>query len=356
MENKNGINTKTNKLSEMETVLVTGGMGFIGSNFIRYILNLSQSFKIVNVDKLTYAGNPENLRNFAKIYPNEYIFYKSDICDFEAIDKIIKKESVNYIINFAAESHVDRSIGNPTVFCDTNILGTQTLLNAAKKNKIKKYIQISTDEVYGSLNFDDQPFSENDRLASNSPYSASKASADLLVRAYYKTYNLPINITRCSNNYGPYQFPEKLIPLMINNALNNIDLPIYGKGINIRDWIYVEDHCIAILKVLLEGKIGEVYNIGGDSELANIDLVKKLLKILNKPESLITFVKDRPGHDLRYAINHEKITKELKWKPRNKLDDGLKMTVKWYLDNKEWLNGVITKEYLTYYEKQYKNR
>ncbi len=340
----------------METVLVTGGMGFIGSNFIRYILNLSQGFKIVNVDKLTYAGNPENLKNYDTKYTENYKFYKEDICDFDYINKIIEKEKCEYIINFAAESHVDRSIGNPTIFCDSNILGTQTLLNAAKKNKIKKFVQISTDEVYGSLNFDDHPFNENDRLAPNSPYSASKASADLLVRAYYKTYNLPINITRCSNNYGPYQFPEKLIPLMINNALNDIDLPIYGKGINIRDWIYVEDHCVAILKVLLKGKIGEIYNIGGDSELANIDLVKKLLKILNKPESLITFVKDRPGHDLRYVINHEKITKELKWKPRNKLDDGLKMTVKWYLDNKEWLNNVITKEYLTYYEKQYKSR
>jgi len=343
-------------MNKMKIVLVSGGMGFIGSNFIRYVLNLDQGFRIVNVDKLTYAGNPENLRNFAEIYPNEFRFYKTDICDFKAIDKIIKKESVNYIINFAAESHVDRSIDNPTVFCDTNILGTQTLLNAAKINEVKKFIQISTDEVYGALNFDDLSFNENDLLAPNSPYSASKASADLLVRAYYKTYNLPINITRCSNNYGPYQFPEKLIPLMINNALKDKDLPIYGKGINIRDWIHVKDHCVAILKVLLEGKIGEIYNVGGDSELANIDLIKKLLKILNKPESLITFVKDRPGHDLRYAINHEKITKELNWKPKIKLDDGLKMTIKWYIDNKEWLNNVITKEFLTYYEKQYKSR
>ncbi len=340
----------------METILVPGGMGFIGSNFITYILNMDQNFKIINVDKLTYAGNPENLKDISVKFSNRYRFYKQNICDFDSIDKIIKKESIDYIINFAAESHVDRSIDNPTACCVTNFMGTQSLLNAAKLNNIKKYIQISTDEVYGSLNFEDSPFTEHTPLAPNSPYSASKASADLLVRAYYKTYNLPINITRCSNNYGPYQFPEKLIPLLINNALNDTDLPIYGNGINIRDWIYVEDHCVAILKILLEGKIGEIYNIGGDSEFANIDLVKKLLKILNKPESLITFVKDRPGHDLRYAINHKKITKELKWKPRNKLDDGMKMTVKWYLDNKEWLNNVITKDYLTYYENQYKGR
>lgn len=340
----------------MKVLLVTGGMGFIGSNFIRYLLNLNQDFKLINVDKLTYAGNPENLKNIDMAFQNNYKFYKADICDFEAIDRIINKENVEYIINFAAESHVDRSIDNPSVCCDTNIFGTQSLLNSAKKNKLKKYIQISTDEVYGSLNFGDLTFKESTPLAPNSPYSASKASADLLTYAYFKTYDLPINITRCSNNYGPYQFPEKLIPLMINNALNNNELPLYGKGINVRDWIYVNDHCSAIFKVLLNGKIGEIYNIGGDSEIANIDLIKKLLKILNKSESLIKFVKDRPGHDLRYAMNHEKITKELSWKPEISFEKGLKMTIQWYMDNKTWLKNVISKEYLTFYEKQYKNR
>ena len=340
----------------MKNILVTGGMGFIGSNFVRYLLNINQEFKIINVDKLTYAGNPENLNEITSTYPNRYKFYKNDICDFESIDKIIKKENIDYIINFAAESHVDRSIGNPTTFCNTNIMGTQSLLNAAKKNKIKKFVQISTDEVYGSLNFEDPPFTEQTPLSPNSPYSASKASADLLVNAYNKTYGLPINITRCSNNYGSYQFPEKLIPLMINNVISNKELPVYGKGINVRDWIHVTDHCAAILKILLGGRIGEIYNIGGDCEIANIDLVKKLLKQLDKPESLITFVEDRPGHDLRYAINHEKITGELDWKPEINFDKGLNLTIKWYIDNEEWLNNVINKNYLTYYEQQYKNR
>ena len=340
----------------MKNILVTGGMGFIGSNFVRYVLNINQEFKIINVDKLTYAGNPENLKEINRKYPNRYNFYKNDICDFESIDKIIKKENIDYLINFAAESHVDRSIDNPTTFCNTNTMGTQSLLNAAKKNKIKKFVQISTDEVYGSLNFEDPPFTEQSPLTPNSPYSASKASADLLVNAYYKTFGLPINITRCSNNYGYYQFPEKLIPLMINNALSNKELPVYGKGINIRDWIHVSDHCAAILKILLGGKIGEIYNIGGDCEIANIDLVKKLLKQLDRPESLITFVKDRPGHDLRYAINHEKITRELSWKPEINFDKGLDLTIQWYIDNEEWLNNVINKNYLIYYEQQYKNR
>ena len=340
----------------MKNILVTGGLGFIGSNFVRYLLNINQEFKIINVDKLTYAGNPENLKEINKNYPNRYKFYKNDICDFESIDNIIIKEKIDYITNFAAESHVDRSIDNPTTFCVTNIMGTQSLLNAAKKNKIKKFVQISTDEVYGSLNFEDPPFTEQSSLTPNSPYSASKASADLLVNAYYNTFGLPINITRCSNNYGYYQFPEKLIPLMINNALNNKELPVYGKGINVRDWIHVTDHCAAILKILVDGKIGEIYNIGGDCEIANIDLVKKLLKQLDKPESLITFVKDRPGHDLRYAINHEKITRELSWKPEINFDKGLNLTIQWYIDNKEWLNNVINRNYLIYYEQQYKNR
>lgn len=340
----------------MTKILVTGGMGFIGSNFIRHILNLNKDYKVINLDKLTYAGNPENLNEIDKKFPQNYIFYKVDICDFEAVNDIVAKERVNFIVNFAAESHVDRSIDNPSIFSNTNIFGTQTLLNVARKNKIMKFLQISTDEVYGSLGFNDPAFSESTRLSPNSPYSASKASADLLVNSYYKTFDLPVNITRCSNNYGPYQFPEKLIPLMINNALNNKELPIYGKGLNVRDWIHVEDHCSAILKVLLEGTIGEIYNIGGDSEFSNIDLVKQLLKILEKPEYLIKFVKDRPGHDLRYAINHIKITEELNWRPKIKFEDGLLMTVQWYLNNKEWLNNVITKEYLTYYEKHYDGR
>ncbi len=259
-------------------------------------------------------------------------------------------------MNFAAETHVDRSIDNPYLFIHTNVVGTQTLLHAAKKNHIIKFVQISTDEVYGSLGMDDPAFKETSPLAPNSPYSASKASADLLANAYHKTYELPINITRCSNNYGPFQFPEKLIPLMINNSLNNKELPVYGKGINVRDWIYVDDHSSAILKVLLKGKLGEIYNIGGDCEIRNIDLVKNLLNILDKPESLIKFVKDRSGHDLRYAINHEKITKELNWKPKISIENGLKMTVQWYNDNKKWLDNVINKEYLQYYEKQYKYR
>jgi dTDP-glucose 4,6-dehydratase len=340
----------------MKTILVTGGMGFIGSNFIRHVFNSNHDIKIVNVDKLTYAGNPENLKNIDKKYINKYKFYRTDICDFKSIDDIILKENVDYIINFAAETHVDRSIDNPNVFIDTNIIGTQTLLNVSKKNSIEKYLQVSTDEVYGSLEFNDPSFTETNNLLPNSPYSASKASADLLVRSYFKTYNLPINITRCSNNYGSCQFPEKLIPLMINNALNDKELPVYGKGINIRDWIYADDHSSAILKVLLEGKPGETYNIGGDSEIRNIDLVKKILKILNKPESLIKFVKDRPGHDLRYAINHNKITRELNWNPLINFEKGLKLTVQWYRSNVEWLNNVINKDYLKYYEKHYKNR
>jgi len=340
----------------MKNLMVTGGCGFIGSNFISFLLSHSENYKIFNIDKLTYAGNLENLQDIEQHFSNRYKFYKVDICDVKTIDEIIVREEIDYIINFAAESHVDRSIDNPSIFCQTNFTGTQNLLNNALKHQVKKLIQISTDEVYGSLNFEDSPFSETTPLSPNSPYSASKAAADLLVRSYYKTYKLPINITRCSNNYGPFQFPEKLIPLMIHNALNNKDLPVYGKGINIRDWIYVSDHCNALFKVLEEGRPGEVYNIGGDSEISNINLVKRILKILDKPESLIKFVKDRPGHDLRYAINHEKITKELKWIPLVSFEEGLKKTVEWYLQNQKWLESVISKEYLNFYEKNYKNR
>ena len=337
----------------MKKILVTGGMGFIGSNFIKYLLSLNQDYKVINVDKLTYAGNPENLKDIDIKYPQQYVFYKADICDSKTLDRIILENSVDYIVNFAAESHVDRSINNPSIFYETNVSGTINLLNVTKKTEIKKFLQISTDEVYGSLNFQDPPFKETRLLTPNSPYSASKASADLLVRSYFKTFGLPINITRSSNNYGPYQFPEKFIPLIIYNAMNDKELPIYGEGINIRDWIHVLDHCKAILKVLLDGKLGEIYNIGGDSEVKNINLVKKILKILDKPETLINFVEDRPGHDLRYAMNHDKITKNLNWRPEIKFDDGLEMTVKWYQANQKWLNNVITKEYLQYYEKQY---
>jgi len=340
----------------METILVTGGMGFIGSNFIHYLLKNHKEFKIINVDYLTYAGNPENLKEFEEFDEVFYKFYKYDISDFDHILDIAKREKIEYIINFAAESHVDRSIDNPDIFIKTNILGTQSLLNVAKKLNIKKFIQISTDEVYGSLTFEDPAFTENLLLKPNSPYSASKAAADLIVRSYYKTFNLPVNITRCSNNYGPYQFPEKLIPLMIKNAMNNQKLPIYGTGQNIRDWIFVEDHCEAIFLVLKEGISGEIYNIGGNSEISNLELVKRLLSILNKPENLIKFVKDRPGHDLKYAINFEKIKNELSWEPKINLGDGLKFTVEWYKNNQDWLSHVINEEYLQYYENMYKNR
>ncbi|MFX1239131.1 MAG: dTDP-glucose 4,6-dehydratase [Promethearchaeota archaeon] len=340
----------------MKNIIVSGGMGFIGSNFIRKLLDSKQDFRVINVDKLTYAGNPENLRDIVRNYNDRYVFYKVDICDFRIILDIIQKEKVDYIVNFAAESHVDRSIDNPNIFVKTNVLGTQSLLNAAKKLSIRKFVQISTDEVYGSLNFNEEAFTEETRLSPNSPYSASKASADLFVRSYYKTFGLPVNITRCSNNYGPYQFPEKLVPLMLYNAQKNKELPIYGEGINVRDWIHVDDHCSAILKVLIDGTPGEIYNIGADSEKSNIEIVKEILKLLNKPENLIAFVKDRPGHDLRYAINHDKITKELGWKPTISFKEGLNLTVNWYLENNEWLENVINKDYLSYYKKHYANR
>lgn len=340
----------------METILVTGGMGFIGSNFIQYILKNQKDYRIINIDKLTYAGNPENLKEYENIDQSRYLFYKCDIVNFEGIFKVAKEEKIDFIVNFAAESHVDRSIDNPDIFIQSNILGTQSLLNVARKLNIKKFMQISTDEVYGSLKFGAPKFTEEHPLKPNSPYSASKASADLIVRSYFKTFDLPVNITRCSNNYGPFQFPEKMIPLMINNATNNNNLPVYGTGENIRDWIFVKDHCEAVLAVLTEGTSGEIYNIGGNSEVSNIVLVKKLLKILNKPEDLITFVKDRPGHDLRYAINFDKIKNELSWEPKSILEIGLKSTVDWYLNNKEWLNHVLNEDYLQYYDKMYKNR
>lgn len=313
----------------MKSILVTGGAGFIGSNFTRYMLNKYNNYKIINLDALTYAGKLENLKDIED--NKNYKFVRGNIIDRELVYDIVSK-NVEYIINFAAESHVDRSIENPDIFVETNVMGTQVLLDAALKYNIKKFIQISTDEVYGSLGGVGY-FTEKTKLAPNSPYSASKASADLLVRSYYKTFGLPVNITRCSNNYGPYQFPEKLIPLMIANAYNNKELPIYGDGLNIRDWIHVNDHCSAIDKVLHKGKAGEVYNVGGNNEKKNIEIVKLILDRLEKPKSLIHYVKDRKGHDRRYAIDSAKIQKELGWKPKYTFEEGIKETIDWYLTN-----------------------
>ncbi|MCT4594416.1 MAG: dTDP-glucose 4,6-dehydratase [Anaeromicrobium sp.] len=323
----------------MKTLLVTGGAGFIGSNFIRYMINKYKNYKIINLDLLTYAGNLENLKDIEH-NPN-YEFIKGNISDKKLVDKIVFKK-VDYIINFAAESHVDRSIEDPEVFIRTNIMGTQVLLEAAKKYNIEKYVQISSDEVYGSLEKEGL-FTEETPIAPNSPYAASKASADLLVRAYYKTYELPVNITRCSNNYGPYQFPEKLIPLMIANAYDNKDLPIYGDGLQIRDWIHVKDHCRAIDLVIHKGRIGEVYNIGGNNEKANIHIVKLILNKLNKSETLIRYVKDRLGHDRRYAVDSSKIRNKLGWKPKYDFERGIEETIDWYLDNKTWWKKLSCK-------------
>lgn len=318
-------------------LLVTGGAGFIGSNFVRYILNRYPNYEIVNIDLLTYAGNLENLKDVDNS-PN-YQFVKGDICDRNLINSIVKDKDIDIIINFAAESHVDRSITSPDIFILTNILGTQVLLDAAKTNNIKKYIQVSTDEVYGSLGATGI-FTENSLLAPNSPYSASKAGADCLVRAYYETFGLSVNITRCSNNYGPYQFPEKLIPLMITNALENKELPIYGNGLNIRDWLYVEDHCAAIDLVIHKGIPGEVYNIGGNNEKQNIEIVKQVLDILGKPQALIKFVADRLGHDRRYAIDATKIRTQLGWEPKHKFDIGIRETIRWYVSNQNWWKSI----------------
>ncbi len=335
----------------MTKLLITGGAGFIGSNFIRYMLNKYPDYEIINLDALTYCGNLENLIDIES-NPN-YTFIKGNIGDRNLLEKITN--NIDYIINFAAESHVDRSIENPEIFIKSNILGTQVLLDTARKNGIKKYLQISTDEVYGSLG-ETGYFTETTPLSANSPYSASKAGADLMVRAYHNTFKLPINITRCSNNYGPYQFPEKLIPLMISNAIENKKLPVYGDGKNIRDWLHVYDHCTAIDLVLHEGKIGEVYNIGGNNEKQNIEIVKLILENLNKSEKLIEYVKDRPGHDQRYAIDSSKIQKELGWKPKYNFEAGISETIQWYLDNLEWVKKVKSGEYQEYYEKNYDNR
>ncbi|WP_211750266.1 dTDP-glucose 4,6-dehydratase [Paenibacillus sp. Marseille-Q4541] len=322
-------------------VLVTGGAGFIGSNFVIYMLKNYPNYHIINMDSLTYAGNLDNLKSIEN--NTNYTFVKADIADAAAVDHIFQ-QGVDIVVNFAAESHVDRSILNPEVFVKTNVLGTQVLLDAAKKYGVTKYVQVSTDEVYGSLG-ETGLFTEETPLQPNSPYSASKAGGDLLVRSYYETFGLPVNITRCSNNYGPYQFPEKLIPLIISKALDDQALPIYGDGLNIRDWLYVEDHCSAIDLVIHQGKVGEVYNIGGNNERTNIHIVKTILKELNKPESLMTFVEDRLGHDRRYGIDPNKIIAELGWKPKHQFETGIKETIAWYLSNKEWYARIQSGEY-----------
>ena len=338
------------------TIIVTGGAGFIGGNFVHYMLGKYPEDRIVCIDKLTYAGNMSTL---ASVMDNpNFKFYKTDICDRAAIYGIFEAEKPDVVINFAAESHVDRSIENPEVFLQTNILGTQVLMDACRKYGIKRYHQVSTDEVYGDLPLDRPElfFTEETPIHTSSPYSSSKAGADLLVLAYHRTFGLPVTISRCSNNYGPYHFPEKLIPLMIANALNDKALPVYGEGLNVRDWLYVEDHCKAIDLIVRKGRVGEVYNVGGHNEKRNIDIVKIILKELGKPESLITYVADRKGHDMRYAIDPTKISNELGWLPETKFEDGIKKTIEWYLANREWWEDIISGEYQNYYEKMYGDR
>ncbi len=337
-------------------IIVTGGAGFIGSNFIFYMLEKHSDDRIICVDKLTYAGN---LSTLEPVMNNpRFRFIKADICDKKAMNQLFNEEKPDIVVNFAAESHVDRSIENPQVFLETNIIGTSVLMDVSRKYNVKRFHQVSTDEVYGDLPLDrpDLFFHEDTPLHTSSPYSSSKAAADLLVMAYHRTYGLPVTISRCSNNYGPYQFPEKLIPLMIANCLANKPLPVYGEGINVRDWLYVEDHCKAIDLIIRNGKVGEVYNIGGHNEMRNIDIVKLILKELGKDESLITYVTDRKGHDQRYAIDPTKIHNELGWLPETMFKDGIKKTIKWYLDNKKWWETIISGEYQEYYDKMYRNR
>lgn len=330
-------------------LMVTGGCGFIGSNFIRYLLETDREVRLINFDCLTYAGNLANLTDIAD--NPRYRYVRGDIADRDAVRKVVG-EGVGGIINFAAESHVDRSIQDSGPFIRTNVTGTQILLDAAREFKVPRYLQVSTDEVYGSLG-ETGAFTEETPLAPNSPYSASKAAADLLVRAYVHTFGLPAVVTRCSNNYGPYQFPEKLIPLFISNLMRNEPVPVYGDGMNVRDWIHVRDHCSAIDRVWRMGKVGEVYNAGGKSERTNLELTYALLDTLGKPRTLIRYVKDRPGHDRRYAIDCSKMERELGWSPTVKFEDGLKQTVRWYQEHTDWVAGIRTGEYLKYYEKQY---
>lgn len=348
----------------MKTMLVTGGAGFIGSNFVKLILAEYRDIKVINIDALTYAGNLENLAGAEN--DENYTFVHGDICDRELINKLFSENDIDYVVNFAAESHVDRSITNPDIFVKTNVLGTQVLLDEAKRAwKIHpddkyskeyregvKYLQVSTDEVYGALGKTGF-FTETTPLSPNSPYSASKASADMLVKAYYTTFGMPINITRCSNNYGPYQFPEKLIPLMINNCTKGKDLPIYGDGMQIRDWLHVSDHCRGIMTVLEKGALGEVYNIGGNNEKANIEIVGLVIEKTGASRDLIKYVKDRPGHDRRYAIDNGKITSELGWAPKYTFEEGIEETVRWYLDNPSWISNITSGEYQNYYKKMY---
>ncbi|HOO07950.1 MAG TPA: dTDP-glucose 4,6-dehydratase [Ruminococcus sp.] len=337
-------------------ILVTGGAGFIGSNFIFYMLKSHPDCRIICIDKLTYAGN---LSTLAPIMEEpRFRFVKADICDRSAVYALFEEEKPDAVVNFAAESHVDRSIEEPEIFLKTNILGTQVLLDACRKFGIGRFHQVSTDEVYGDLPLDrpDLFFTEETPLDPSSPYSSSKASADLLVQAYHRTYGVPVTISRCSNNYGPYHFPEKLIPLMIANALNDKPLPVYGEGLNVRDWLYVEDHCRAIDLILYKGSVGQVYNVGGHNEMRNIDIVRLICRELGKPESLIVHVEDRKGHDPRYAIDPTKISRELGWLPETKFEDGLKKTIRWYLDNRSWWESIISGEYQDYYEKMYGSR
>lgn len=335
------------------TIIVTGGAGFIGSNFVFHMLQAHPDYRIVCLDKLTYAGNLSTLEPV--LQQDNFRFVKADICDRQAVDKLFQEEKPDIVVNFAAESHVDRSIENPGIFLETNIMGTAVLMDACRKYGIQRYHQVSTDEVYGDLPLDrpDLFFTEETPLHTSSPYSSSKASADLLVMAYYRTYGLPVTISRCSNNYGPYHFPEKLIPLMIANALADKPLPVYGNGENVRDWLYVEDHCRAIDLIIHGGKVGEVYNVGGHNEKRNIDIVRIICQELGKPESLIVHVEDRKGHDRRYAIDPAKIHRELGWLPETKFEDGIKKTIKWYLEHKKWWQDIINGEYQEYYAKMY---
>jgi len=334
-------------------LLVTGGCGFIGSNFVRYFLSAHPNDTIVNFDKITYAGNPENLEGVDE--NSRYHFVKEDICDRQAVVAAMERYEIDMVVNFAAESHVDRSITGPAVFIQTNVAGTGVMLDAARERGLKRFLQVSTDEVYGSLGAEGK-FTEHTPLHPNSPYAASKASADLLALAYFHTFGLPVVITRCSNNYGPYQFPEKLLPLMIANAIDGKKLPVYGDGLNVRDWLFVLDHCTAIDAVLRNGMLGEIYNIGGNNEWKNIDIVKLLLKILGKPESLISFVKDRQGHDRRYAIDAAKVSSELGWQPSVTFEQGLEQTVTWYLQHEPWWRRIISGEYREYYSKMYEQK
>jgi len=331
-------------------ILVTGGAGFIASNFLHYMINKYPDYKIVCLDALTYAGNYNNIKELES--KENFKFVKGDITNIEAVDKLFSEELFDIVVNFAAESHVDNSIKNPGVFLTTNILGTQVLMDASRKYNVKRYHQVSTDEVYGDLPLDrpDLLFTESTPIHTSSPYSSSKAGADLLVGAYYRTYGLPVTISRCSNNYGPYQFPEKLIPVVISKALKDEPIPVYGKGENVRDWIHVYDHNTGVDKIIHEGKVGEVYNLGGHAERTNLDVVKTILKELGKPESLISFVTDRPGHDMRYAIDSTKVEKELGWDRTYTFEDGIKETVAWYVNNQKWIDDIKSGAYKEVYK------